>query len=200
MPNRGLPFARGYREDQTSQQEAFDQRRRSEPLQNEWTITTGDVMGGGTLVGGTSSVDTLRLVRVPRRVRDLSATKVSLRVTVGAAGEIQTAVYVYDSNDRSLNLVSGSGIAFDTATAARLTKEVDFNFLADEQYFIANTVSSATPQFAHISLSSADVNPMLFISADSTPAKIASSEIQQEFTNRTPIIIYYSAEAALLYE
>jgi len=201
MPARGLPFARGYREDYTSQQEAFDQRRRSEPRQDGWSVSHSETLGTGFFDQGTFTADVLRFARVPVRSEDVDVTVAAINVSTGAAGLLKTSVYVYSQEDRTLNVVAGSAVDFDVTTTARVTEDVNFSFLANERYFIGANIDTGTAQLTGTSLPTTEVNPILFIDSSGTNfAKIPASDLQQGFTARMPVIIYYSAESALLYE
>lgn len=147
---RILPGGRGEQADQIAQDESYDVRRRLDPLEDGWLVSTvGENIY--TSLSSTSSVLTanqLMLFYSPDRVRRVLCREARLSVVTASAGAtLRTALYIYDNREvhRRLVKVPGSEASFDASTTGRKTTRLsrDVELPIEAKLFIGFWSSSA---------------------------------------------------------
>ena len=152
-----------------------------------------------------ATVDTLRLVRLPKLTEDfhLHAARAQITATA-AAGFITGGIYTYDDFTQTpmFRLVPGTEVSFPTNTVARVEVILpnDVMLRAGQMYYMGGNISSATPTVVialGIGTRLEAIRTFASSAAVAVPSSIPLSGTSASYTiAATPLILYISKAAS----
>lgn len=196
MTVRGLPYGRGFVDDQVGQDQEWARRVRENPGADQWYITNVS-SGVQALDSGNVEEDKVIFFPIQPFERDLFVSKCQINVgNAGTGASAEAGIYLYERDTNRLLLVQGTKVKFNLSSTGLVSEELSgLNFLlAKERYFIGTYVtSSVSPNLRRFETT---VLPALTTSALSAlPAEIDAEVLSKEADIDLLSVLYFSQSA-----